>query len=107
MALTREKALIVFSIFLFLLGIGALIEQQLADNEFFKLADIAHHEVIAVSLWCVAIGILIGGFVMRYSPAFLMVGNVQVCPTCGQRLVYMPQGQLWYCNYCRHYYKPR
>jgi hypothetical protein len=74
-----------------LLGFGVLIEQQLVDNEFFKLSDIAHHEVMAVCLWCMGIGILIGVLAMKYT-ALLIPGNALTCPTCAQQLLYEPRG---------------
>ena len=101
MALKGNNVIVLLSVLIILLGVAALIEQYIFDNEFFKVSDVAHHEVIAVALWCLGLGILIGVLAVRASTATLP------CPNCGQPLAYITHLQHWYCSYCRHYYKPQ
>ena len=101
MALNGDRPIILLSVLLVLLGLGVLIEQYLFDSEFFKASDALHHEVIAIALWCLAFGVLIG------VSAKGSVAATLPCPNCGQSLAYITHLQHWYCSYCRHYYRPR
>ena len=59
------KPTILVAILFILLGFGAEFDEYVFYKASFQVSEIAHHEVIAIALWCLGIGVIIGSLLQR------------------------------------------